>query len=405
MMSAARPEDQLLICVARRSLDVAMAEQMRQLVGRDLDWEYLLATAHRHCVTPLLFYHLNSFGPEAVSPQAMSRLRDDDLEKTSSSLFLTGELLKLIDLLEAHGIQAIPFKGPTLAQSAYGDIGLRQFADLDILVRKRDFPTVKELLISHGFRASPRLTTSQEAALLRFDCSHNFVSEDDVYLDVHWRFVAPYLSFGLDVGRLWDRLEPIMIGGKQFPVLSAEDLLLVLCLHGFTHLWERLGWVCDVASLIDSRKDLNWQLVLENATTLGARGILSLGLLLAGDLLDASIPPEVLKSLQPDARVKKLAGQVREQLFTERSAPAGLFAEAATLVSLRERRLDRLRSCLRLATTPRSYDWMFLSVPDSLFFLYYLVRPLRLAGKYGAKLLGDSGKHQASTNGNADPLS
>src|SRR5207253_11246677 len=127
---------------------------------------------------------------------------------------------------------------------------------------------------------------------------------------------------------------------------------------------ERLGWICDVASLIDSRKDINWQLVLENATTLGARGILSLGLFLAGDLLGASIPDEVSNSLQPDPKVKKLANQVREQLFTERSAPVRLFAEAATLVSLRERKRDRLRSCLRLAATPRSYDWMFFSVPD-----------------------------------------
>jgi len=62
-------------------------------------------------------------------------------------------------------------------------------------------------------------------------------------------------------------------------------------------------------------------------------------------------------------------------------------AEAVTLVTLRDRRSDRIKAGLRLATAPRSYDWMFLSVPDSLFFLYYLVRPLRIAGRYGAKLV------------------
>ena len=405
MSPSNRIENQLLICVARRSLNIATAARLRQLLARDLDWEYLLATAQRHCLIPLLYHHLHSSGAQAAPRHVMSRLRDEDHENTKASLFLAGELLKLLDLLEAQGIQAIPFKGPTLALWAYGDVGFRQFGDLDILIHKRDVRRIKELLIGRGFKPTPELTKAQEAALLRFDSAYNFDNEQGVVLDVHWDFVPRYFSVELDTNQLWDRLELITLGRKQLPTLSPEDLLLVLCLHGFTHFWERLGWICDLASLIESRKDLNWQLVLENATTLGARGILSLGLLLAGDLLDASIPPEVLKSLQPDARVKKLAEQVRDQLFTERSAPAGVFAEAGTLVSLRERRLDRLISCLRLATTPRSYDWMFLSVPDSLFFLYYLVRPLRLAGKYGAKLLGDSGKHQAGTNGNADPLS
>ena len=36
--------------------------------------------------------------------------------------------------------------------------------------------------------------------------------------------------------------------------LSLENLLLVRCAHGSKHLWERLGWICDVAELIRVRK-------------------------------------------------------------------------------------------------------------------------------------------------------
>jgi len=36
-------------------------------------------------------------------------------------------LLKLLDLFENHGIPAVPFKGPVLASSIYGDLSLRQF--------------------------------------------------------------------------------------------------------------------------------------------------------------------------------------------------------------------------------------------------------------------------------------
>jgi len=400
-----RHEHQILILIARRTLGKEASDHLRQLLQKELDWDYLLEMADRHCLIPLLCVHLNEVASPSVPPQVMFQLRNVNHRNTRSNLFLTGELIKVLEFLEANGIQAIPFKGPTLALQAYGDVGLRQFGDLDVLVHKQDVPQVKELLTSRGFKPKPQLNDEQQAALMRFDCAYNFDNERGVVLDVHWEFVARHFSFRIDTNRLWDRLEAVGISGKQLLTLSAEDLLLILCLHGFTHLWERLGWICDVASMIDCRRDINWQLVLENATTLGVRGILSLGLFLAGDLLGASIPQEVSKSLQPDPKVKKLAAHVREQLFTERTTPAGVFAEAVTLVSLRERRRDRLRACLRLAAMPRSYDWMFLSVPDSLFFLYYLVRPLRLAGKYGARLFRDSDNQGPKTNGNRGSFS
>lgn len=390
MRPAARPENQLLICVARPSLDSATVEEVRQLLRRDLDWDYVLAVAHRHCVIPLLYHHLNFIASAAVPPQVMSRLRNRDCENTTSSLFLTGELLKLLDVLEAHDIQAVPLKGPTLALAAYGDLGLRQFGDLDLLVRKQDVLSVKELLIRRRFKPKPELTDAQEAALLRFDCSHNFVSEN-ACVDVHWDFVAPYYSFGLEVNQLWKRLEPMTIGSKQVLTLSTEDLLLILCLHGFTHFWERLGWICDVASLIDNRKDIDWELVLQNAARLGSRRILSLGLFLANELLKAPVPEEVWEALPPDLTVRTVAEQVQEQLFGGADRSRGFIDGVLLHLRMRERKRDRLRSCLRLAVTPRNYDWMFLPLPDWLFFLYYPLRPLRLAGKYGAKLM--SGSH------------
>ena len=387
-----RPEEQILICVARRSLNQAVAAQLRALLANDLDWPNLVATAHHHCLAPMLYQHLGAIDSTLVPAYVLDRLQRDIHHNTRSNLFLTGELLKLLDLLAEHGIRAVSFKGPTLALKAYGDVGLRQFGDLDILVHRRDIPKVKDLLISRNFKSTLELTKTQQAALLRFDSAYTFKNQQGVVLDIHWNLIERHLAFDVDLHGLWDRVEPVIFNGKELLTLSGEDLLLLLCLHGFTHLWERLGWICDVASLIDSRDDLDWELILRNATTLGARKILSLGLLLARDLLGASVPPEVLRSLAPDRRVKSLAEQIRAQLFTEQSVPQGLFAEAATLMSLRERRRDRFKAGVRLALTPRSYDWMFVSVPDSLFFLYYLLRPFRLAAKYGARLFNGSAR-------------
>src|SRR5258708_1868061 len=239
-MSVTRSEDKILICVARPSLDVARANRLRQLLQCDLDWQYLMATTHRHFLIPLLYYHVNSVDSLAVPQQARSQLQDENHENSKSNLFLAGELLKLLEFLSANGIYAIPFKGPTLALWAYGDVGLRQFGDLDILLRKQDVLRIKELLIGRGFKPTPEVTNTQQAALLRFDCSYNFDNGRGVVLDVHWDCVPRYFSVELETNQLWDRLEPITIGRKPVLTLSVEDLLLILCVHGFTHLWERL---------------------------------------------------------------------------------------------------------------------------------------------------------------------
>jgi hypothetical protein len=397
MILAERPDHQILVCVARRSLDVDATEKLRQLLRGNLNWTYLLAMADRHGLIPLLHKHLASLGP-AVPAELLARLRELDQENTSTSLLLTGELIKLLDFLAARGIQAIPFKGPVLALLAYGDLALRQFVDLDILVKRQDVSAVRDLLAGQGFAPRPALNKSQEPALVRFDCSYNFANEKDVCVDLHWDITPRCFSFGLDPDRLWDRLQPIALNGRQLTTLAVEDLLLVLCLHGFTHFWERLGWICDVAGLIDYQKNIDWDLLVDNTIRRGNRRVLSLGLLLASELLDAPIPPEVWRRAPADATVTALARQVQDQLFAP-GHHGGIVEEARLHLSMRERKRDKLKAFFRLVTTPRANDWQFASLPAWLFFLYYPLRPLRLAAKYGANVVNGSSGRMNSDKG------
>ena len=49
------------------------------------------------------------------------------------------------------------------------------------------------------------------------------------------------------------------------------------------------------------------------------------------------------------------------------------------------RRGDRVRY-LRDFINPTPLEWRIVSLPGKLFFLYYLVRPVRLIGKYAGRL-------------------
>lgn len=377
-----RREDQLLICVARSSLNAITAAKLRALLGDGmLDWDYVLAEAERHGVASLLWRHLQSAGDECVPPTIRARLQTENQRNTERCLWLASELAKVVTTIQQAGIPCIQFKGPTLAMVAYGDLGLRQFADLDLFVRAEDFAGVRNVIAKHGFTPPRELGRDREAALLRFDNACTFEKDADVFLDVHWRFTPACFAFRLETEDLWRRLEPVKIGSQILFTLSPEDLLMVLCCHGFTHQWERLGWICDVATLVESRKDLDWDYLFETARRLGVLRIVLLGLFLATEVLGASLPSPAQERLQNEKVVRNAGEETATQLFAPQTNRAGLFHTVGQQVRMRERRRDRIKSLLAVLLTPRDYDWMFVSVPPSVWPLYYLIRPLRWAAQ------------------------
>ena len=116
------------------------------------------------------------------------------------------ELLKIFDLLKSHGVPAIAYKGPALATAVYGDIALRQFVDLDILVRKQDVFDVKEILIRQEYNPEFILTESQKAAFLDNHYDYAFLrNESRALVEIHWEVAEGFLSFPLSVECLLER--------------------------------------------------------------------------------------------------------------------------------------------------------------------------------------------------------
>ena len=159
-----RPEAELLLCCARTRMDPETADRIKALLQQGIDWEYLIQTALPHGMLPLLYWSLNSTCPERVPKDFLERLRSHFYANARHNLVLTAELLKLLGLLKTQQIPAIPFKGPVLAASVYGNLSLREFADLDILVRSKDALRAKDLLLSLGYQDSRPLTDAQEAS-------------------------------------------------------------------------------------------------------------------------------------------------------------------------------------------------------------------------------------------------
>jgi hypothetical protein len=306
------------------------------------------------------------------------------------SVFLTAKLFNLVDLFQANGISAIPYKGPTLSVLAYGDFCLRHFNDLDLIVRKKDVLKAKELLLSNGYTPEYALSPDQEIAYLEHECEYNFFDDQrKILVELHWDIVQKYFSCHFDVNKLWDDLKPISLLGRQMMTVSPEQLLLVLCLHnGAKHQWEMLGWICDIAQLITVRKDLDWKRILANASRSHMERILFLGLYLAKDMLRADIPNEINRRVIDDKAIPSLAEEVRKRTFTEAENTPGEAERFVFFLRMRENFKDKMQYCFRRLFTSTEKDWSLLRLPAPLFPFYRFLRPFRLVKKFGRQALG-----------------
>jgi len=373
-----RRENELIVCCSRREADAA---ELRTLLTEEINWEYVFATAQAHGVLPLLHKHL---GGESVPSQVLSRLKRESVANSQNVLHLIAKQLRVVRLFKENGIAVALFKGPLLAQMAYGEISLRQAGDIDVLINRRDFDHARTLLESLGYEMRPRLTNAQLASHLNNHCELQFMRDEwFTVVDLHWELAPRSFVFNLRAADVMSRLQQVSFAGTAVETFGAEDLVLYLAMHGAKHLWRRLEWIASLAESI--RVDLNWDVLVQRAEHAHATRMLALGLRLAQKFSNVDIPADVLAQIDADGAIQRMSEQVAAQLFNTFGAAE---STETNLYNLRimDRKRDALVSALRAIFVPTFPDWQALALPAPLHSLYYAFRPLRLSTVYTSSL-------------------
>ena len=386
-----RPEVELLISCAHSQLDPVRSARIQTLVQQPLDWDYVLERARYHGILPLLDQQFQHIETAAIPPAILETIRTNFQENFQHNLRLTLELLKLSRLFETRSIPMMSFKGAVLAQSAYGNLGLRQFLDIDILVPEADVALTSKLLVSQGYQPQFTLTEKQQVMHVKLHSEQWFWHEEkQICIDLHWSILRRHYSFTPTEKILWSQIDRVDFAQQSVATLSPEHLLLFLCAHGSKHSWSRLSWICDVAELLRVNRSLNWEYIYSLAGKFGTERMLYLGLYLAHYLLSAELPPSALAKCDLDPKLPILAAEIHNSLFPLEISPAdpnapdmyheGIYRQ--TMVAT----VDRLWYWIDSILTPTPLEWAIIDLPQSLFSLYYGIRSIRLMLKYAIKL-------------------
>jgi hypothetical protein len=370
-------EFQLLLRCARSEPD---SGSIKELVNKkDVNWRKLLDLAEHHGTRPMLRQNLKAVCWEHVPQETQLELERFYTSNTQRSLLFVGELLRLFAEFEHACIPAVTFKGIILAESIYGDLSLREFSDLDIIVHDADAAKVEDILTDNGYMPDFP-DRDYRSAFLAYQGQYAFRNKQTGFsVDLHWRLSSKGEAFPLRVEEIWSRLEHVVICGRKVPTLANDDLSLFLAAHGTKEGWRLLKWVCDFAEILHKCRDIDWVTLLGRAERAHCSRSLELAVLLASALLDAPVPQKLIAKARNNSVVRALADEAQRRMHS--TAPAGELREFLNGLNTHDRLRHRLWPIATLLTTRTVGDYQAMALPKPLWGMYYVTRPFRLVAK------------------------
>jgi hypothetical protein len=376
------PELNLLLSCARWPQDAEDRELIRRQSAQVTDWQRLLHLAQHHRLVPLVARNLHaSLGDEATLEQAdaLEALQQMSSANSLRALRSLAELRRVVQEFESHDIKVRTLKGIPLAQSIFGDLGLRATGDLDLLVDEDSILEADRVLRGFGYRGlfqierfTPKRLTFYRTHWKDLAYHHPATGFE---VDLHWRCFRNRAMAGAALCEA-STSETVSFGSFQVDTLPAMESLLYLCVHGTLDGWLYLKSLADVAAQVRAMNSGQLDQLASLASGYGVLPELSAALILVRRYFGMRDWSTLLLSVN-DATVKHILRFARRSLeqggflSTRDSIPASTMM--AFEIGLRHN--FRYRWELLLRVLFRARMWETIPLPDFLFGIYPLLSP------------------------------
>ena len=345
-----------------------------------IDTQDIIEHAQKQGILPIVYKRLKSI--DNIPNDLLSKLKIRYMQIAQKNILMSAELIKIIKLLETNNIKAIAFKGPTLAQLAYGDITMRQFGDLDIIVEEKNLDKVGQIL-SSKYRALLPLSILKNNICIQTAKDFSFISNTDIHIELHWRLFEKKYNITSFSEIFHHQYSFININNQKVNTLPTDILLVYLCLHGAKHQFERIEWIVDIDKLICT-DSINWKNVIQYVKNSHSNKPFYLGLAISSHLFSTPLPKDFIYKIQDkniqilkQHIVKKLQSPSNLKTQKEKNKETFLF-QSKLFNNWNDRFHFYFSTFFKISTT----DCQTFILPEKLKFLYFILRPLRIIFKY-----------------------
>ena len=304
----------LLLACARVGSEEEKQVAIEKLLTDGIDWTLFARIAVTQGLTGFAANTLVRLAAGSIPEDILGAFRAIVDEIGRGNRALLNELCRVLEALESNGVEAIPFKGPVLAILAYGELGLRQFGDLDFLIRDEDLGRTITALDSIGYKRTGDLTPAQFALIHRLQGQEIIFGESSgIAIEPHTRLISSKMTLDIDYAGLWRRAQRVNLEGYTFLTLAPEDDLLLLAIHGGKEMWWKLKWVYDFAAFVESHSDIDWTAIAGQARAQGCLRMLLLATALARKYFNAAIPDAITAAEIGDRAIEPMVRRIVER--------------------------------------------------------------------------------------------
>jgi hypothetical protein len=340
---------------------------------RNSESEYL-KIIKRHYLTGYVHDSLNKIkcSPEFV--ESISKIRK---EKQLKMMKISSETIEISRLCDENQIKYAVIKGPAFSMLCFKDPGKKLSLDLDILIKKDDVKNFENILFSLGYkRISPKYELSPKQYSYNLKIMHHmgyFNPEKKVLVEVHWQLLSPSTVFPYKTSELLSNTVPFDLAGQKVLTLPPKIHCAYLLAHGSKHIWSRVQWLLETY-LMYEKSGFDFQFLWEEAKIKKTSVQAVLFFSLINLLWNIPIPDMNYKN------TKKINGMIKTslremQMEREDVTARGFkrFRRPAFISKLNSSLSHKIKTFAKIGTN--SHDWQIIYLPDSLFFLYFPLRP------------------------------
>lgn len=288
-----RNEEMLLLGLCRLTFSKEQVAKISEVVGSITDWNYFAYLANEHGVAALAYHNLKQLGFLPVIPaEVNSLLKNALMLSLGRNAFHTETITGVLRILNSDNIRTVLLKGLALELSVYGNAGLRQMTDVDILLDRSQHIRARNSLTGHGYESMP-VKSIFHKPIIAYSGKHlPSLVKNGTSIDIHLELFGGKRN--VLTGLLFENSSEFRINDQKAFIPQPQLFFLYLVKHLFLHEMNnesQLRLYTDLVVMIEKYRDeiINYDL-LTYAMKAGMTKILAWRLEPLRDLWGISFP-------------------------------------------------------------------------------------------------------------------
>lgn len=260
-----KDDEIFLLGLCRPLFTAEQAQKLKKLAAGIRNWDHFTTLANEHGIVSIVYNNLVRLDLLKLLPAAsVTFLQNGQLLNISRNAFHLAAVGEILSILNREGIRVILLKGLALELTVYGNCGLRQMTDVDILIDRKDYILARSVMMDRGFDSMP-VKSGLHKPIIEWTGKHlPTLLKNGASVDIHIE-LFPGKRNRL-TRMLYDKSEEIMVDKERAFIPSPQLFFLFLVKHLHQHEINnesQLRLYADLVFLIEKYKDeiINYDLL------------------------------------------------------------------------------------------------------------------------------------------------